>query len=484
MILLGIDLGTSSVKALALDGQGRTLALGKAEYPVESPQPGWAESDPARWWQATVEAVRSVVAQLAPAEKIEGIGLSGQMHGLVPVDETGQPLRPAMLWADTRATAELEAYRSLPQAARQRLANPPGPGMAGPMLAWVKRHEPAVYRKTRYALQPKDWLRLRLTGQATTDPSDASATLLYDLPADGWAQDVVAALGLNAQMLPEIKPSGEIGGKLSREAAETLGLSAGIPVAVGAGDTPAAALGTGLLEPGRVQLTLGTGAQLIQVYREPLPDETGRTHLYRAAAPGKWYGMAAVQNCGLALDWVRQTLGVSWDEFYASAALVAPGSKGLTFLPYLVHERAHQPHSQQGGAYIGLKTGHRREHLLHAVLEGVALGIKLALEALPAVARAAHLRLAGGGSLHPAWRQMLADILGAELVTVDTANASARGAALLGGIAAGSWPDVKATEAFAPARRAATFPDPAQQPLYEAVYANFLTLSKTISPAK
>ena len=483
MIALGIDLGTSSVKVLALDGQGHTLALGKAGYPVESPQPGWAESDPARWWQAAVEAVRSVVVQLPRAEKIEGIGLSGQMHGLVLVDGNGQPLRPAMLWADTRATAGLEAYRALPQAARQRLANPLVPGMAGPMLAWVKRHEPEVYRKTRYALQPKDWLRLRLTGKTATDPSDASATLLYDLQADGWAEDVVAALGLNAQLLPEIKPSGEIGGQLSQAAAETLGLTPGIPVAVGAGDTPAAALGTGLLEPGLVQLTLGTGAQLIQVYREPLPDQTGRTHLYRAAAPGCWYGMAAVQNCGLALDWVRQTLGADWDEFYASASTVAPGAEGLAFLPYLVHERAHQPHSQQGGAFTGLKTAHRREHLMHAALEGVAFGIKLALEALPTVERAAYLRLAGGGSLHPAWRQMLADILGAELVAVDTANASARGAALLGGIASGAWPDAKATVVFAPANRASTLPDPAKKPLYAAAYVSFLNLSKTISPA-
>ncbi len=484
MAVLGIDLGTSSVKALALDGQGSALALAKAAYPVESPQPGWAESDPARWWQAVVEAVRAVVGQLPKAAKIEAIGLSGQMHGLVLVDENGRPLRPAMLWADTRATAELEAYRALPQRVRQRLANPLGPGMAGPLLDWVKRHEPAVYRAAHLALQPKDWLRLRLTGKAATDPTDASATLLYDLVEDGWAEDVVAALGLNAQMLPEIKASAAIGGELSREAAEIFGLEAAISVAVGAGDTPAAALGTGLLEPGLAQLTLGTGAQLIQIYHKPLPDETGRTHLYRAAAPGSWYGMAAVQNCGLALDWVRQTLGANWDEFYASAASVAPGSEGLVFLPYLVHERGHQPHSQQGGAFTGLRTGHGRDHLLHAALEGVAFGIKLALEALPEVERAAYLRLAGGGSLHPAWRQMLADILGAELVAVATANASARGAALLGGIAAGIWPDAKATLALAPVNQASTRPDPAQQPLYKSAYARFLTLSKTISPAR
>jgi len=480
--VLGIDLGTSSVKALILDKAGRTLALDKAAYPVEAPQPGWAESDPARWWHATVETVRSVLAQLPASEKIEGIGLSGQMHGVVLADETGQPLRPAILWADTRATAELDTYCNLPHATLLRLANPLVAGMAGPSLAWVKKHEPEVFRKIHVALQPKDWVRLRLTGEIATDPSDASATLLYDLPADGWAEDVFTALGLNRELFPQIKPSAACGGELSKTAAVTLGLPAGIPVAVGGGDTPVAALGTGLLEPGLAQLTLGTGAQLIQLYREPLADKTGRTHLYRTVVPGSWYGMAAVQNCGLALDWVRQTLGATWDEFYTSAATVAPGAEGVTFLPYMVHERAHQPHSQQGGAFTGLKTNHRREHLLHAALEGVAFGVRLALEALPKVDRAPYLRLSGGGSLHPAWRQMLADILGVELVAVDTANASARGAALLGGLVAGTWPDAQSTAELAPAKENSTYPDTTRQPLFEAAYSRFIDLSKTLSP--
>lgn len=482
MAVLGIDLGTSSVKALILDKEGRTLALDKAAYPVEAPQPGWAESDPARWWQAIVGAVRSALAQLPSSERIEGIGLSGQMHGVVLADETGQPRRPAILWADTRATAELETYRALPPATLLRLANPLVAGMAGPSLAWVKKHEPEVFRKSHVALQPKDWIRLRLTGEVATDPSDASATLLYDLPADGWAEDVMAALGLSREMFPQIKSSAASGGELSKTAAEMLGLREGIPVAVGGGDTPVAALGTGLLEPGLAQLTLGTGAQLIQIYRAPLADTTGRTHLYRTVVPGSWYGMAAVQNCGLALDWVRQTLGATWDEFYTSAATVGPGAAGVTFLPYMVHERAHQPYSEKGGAFTGLKTGHRREHLLHAALEGVAFGVRLALEALPKVARAPYLRLSGGGSLHPAWRQMLADILGVELVAVDTANASARGAALLGGIVAGIWPDAQATAKLAPAKETATHPDAARQPLFDAAYARFIDLSKTISP--
>jgi xylulokinase len=382
-----------------------------------------------------------------------------------------------MLWADTRAQAELEQYRMLAAALVERLGNPLVPGMAGPMLCWLAQHEPATYQKARWALQPKDWLRHCLTGEAATDPSDASATLLYDLQADNWAENIITALGLRRNLLPPIIPSGAIAGKLSAQAAATLNLPIGLPVATGAADTAAAALGTGLLTPGPIQLTLGTGAQLIQLTSKPITDPTGRTHLYRTADGVHWYTMAAVQNAGLALNWVRQMLNATWDDVYASAAAVPPGADGLLFLPYLTRERPHHPTPSSRGAFLGIRIDHQREHLLHAALEGVAFGIRVAFEALPAANQATALRLAGGGSEHPAWRQMISDILNRELLTVDTPAASVRGAALLAGIASGIWANALETASIAPHASLIATPDKERVAAYNTVYAQFLESS-------
>lgn len=476
MATLGIDLGTSSVKVLILDEQGRTVSTSKADYKVLAPHPGWAESDPAEWWSATVTAVRAAKA-LKPEVQINAIGLSGQMHGVVPTDAAGRPTRAAMLWADTRAAEELARYHNLPTTTLQRLANPLVPGMAGPLLCWLAQHEPSAYKATRWALQPKDWLRLCLTGAAVADPSDASATLLYDLPADNWATDVIAALDLQRDLFPPLLPSSTPAATLSEQAATALDLPAGLPVATGAGDTAAATLGTGLLTPGPIQLTLGTGAQIIQLCSEPIIDQTMRTHLYRAADGSNWYAMAAVQNCGLALDWVCRTLNASWDELYASIDKVSPGSAGLTFLPYLTRERPHHKNPHSSGAFLGMRINHGREHLLHAALEGVAFGIRAALEALPGASTANALRLAGGGSEHPAWRQMLADILQRDLVTVDTPAASARGAALLGGIASGVWANATATAQIAPRTYTSTMPNSERISAYDEAYARYVRLA-------
>ena len=480
MTVLGIDLGTSSVKAIVLDEQGQTLAESKADYKVLSPQPGWAESDPREWWAAVIKAVRSATTQ-APQAQISAIGLSGQMHGVVLADRQGQPLRNALLWADNRAERELNRYRELPEAIRKALANPLVPGMAGPFLCWLLHHEAASYQAARWAFQPKDWIRFMLTGSAASDPSDASATLLYDLPADNWSDDVINALGLRRELFPPLLPSGSQAGELRKQAATEMGLQAGLPVAVGAADTAAAALGTGLLETGTLQLTLGTGAQLMQIYTQPESDPTERTHLYRAADEGRWYAMAAVQNAGLALDWVCRIFNASWSELYASADAVPPGSAGLTFLPYLTRERAHQPNSHSKGAFLGMRIDHQREHLLHAALEGVALGIRMALDALPGGGEVEILRVAGGGSVHPAWRQMLSNVLGRELLAVDTPSASARGAALLGGIAGGTWADARATLTVAPGNRTVATPDQEQAAIYNDVYARYCSNSR-LSP--
>ena len=436
--LLGIDLGTSGVKAVLLGTEGNVLAEAASSYPVDTPRPGWAETDPGAWWQAVVTAVRSARARAVDAE-VQAVGVDGQMHGLVLADADGQPLRPAMLWADTRAMGEIPAWRRLPEARQAALANPLVPGMTGPLLRWVWRQEPEVYRQARWALLPKDWIRHRLTGTIATDPSDASATLLWDVPADRWAGDVATDVGLHPELLPPVTDSGDRAGSMLADAAATLGLGAGLPVAAGAADTAAALLATGLTDPHDVQLSVGTGGQLVRPVLHPDPAAAPRTHLYRAAAPNRWYAMAAIQNAGLALDWARRTLRADWNELYGSADASRPGAEGLTFVPYLSGERTPVLRSDVRGGWLGLGLSTDRTTLLQAAVEGVAFAIRHALEVLPGP-RPNQMRLVGGGALHPRFRMVLADVLRLQLRLIEVRSASAIGAALLAAQAAGIKP--------------------------------------------
>ena len=435
---LGIDLGTSSVKAVVTDLAGAVAGQASAGYPVTGPRPGWSETDPLAWLEATAAAVRAAVAEagVTPA----AIGLSGQMHGVVATDATGAPVRAAMLWSDSRAVAYLAGYRDLDAPVRRRLANPLSPGMAGPMLAWLAAEEPSAYAAMRWALQPKDWLRARLTGEFHSEPSDASGTLLYDVVADRWDDDVIAALGLErGAFAPLLPSSAHAAGRLTGEAARRLGLPAGIPVAAGAADTAAAALGSGLVEPGTAQLTIGTGAQVVMplaALPDPIPARP-TTHLYRAATDSGWYRMGAILNGGLTLDWVRRVLGATWQELYEAAATEGRADDPF-FLPHLHGERTPYLDPAMRAGWTDLGPHHGRVHMLRAALEGVAFAVRDALDhVLTTEDRVAHLRLAGGGTTHPAWRQMLADSLGYGLAAVDVPAASGRGAALLGARAAG-----------------------------------------------
>jgi xylulokinase len=476
-VLLGIDLGTSSVKALLLGEDGYSVGEGSASYPVRSPRPGWAESSPEDWWNAVVEAAKTAVGKRAT--QVTALGLSGQMHGVVLADDRGRPLRPAVLWADARSGDQLLAYRKLDKDARRKLANPPAVGMAGPSLLWLRDHEPGMYASARWALQPKDWLRLRLTGEVATEASDASATLLYDLRSDGWDYPVVETLGLRPGLLAPLVASANVAGTLTREVAGRLGVRAGLPVAAGAADTAAAMLGGGLLRPGSVQLTVGTGGQIVAPKSSPEPDPHERTHLYRAAVPDLWYSMAAIQNAGLALEWARMVLGASWEEVYDEAFAVPPGAGSVIFLPYLSGERTPRFDPGARGAWTGLGLDHGRGHLLRAALEGVAFALREGLEALEGAGTAVpELRLAGGGTASEPWQQLLADVLGRPLRLLPDAVASvasARGAALLAGVASGVYRTAGDTLALAPE------PDRVIQPgdasaAYEAAYARYREL--------
>jgi xylulokinase len=472
--LLGIDLGTSGVKAVLLSTDGRLLAQAAFTYPVDTPRLGWTETDPAAWWQAVVAAVRSACDQAADAD-VCAIGVDGQMHGLVLTDPSGRPLRHALLWTDARAVNEIASWQQLPEARRAALANPIVPGMTGPLLRWVAHKEPEVYRQARWALLPKDWVRHRLTGTAATDPSDASATLLWDIPADRWASDVVTAVGLDPALLPPVVPSGDLAGTALPDAAAPLGLRSGLPVAAGAADTAAALLATCLTMPQDVQLSVGTGAQIVRPVPQPYAVAVPRTHLYRAAVPDRWYAMAAVQNAGLALDWVRRTLGADWEEVYASAQAAGPGAQHVTFVPYLSGERTPVLRPDARGAWFGLGLSTDRTTLLQAAVKGVAFAIRHALEALPGP-RPAHIRLAGGGALDPRFRVLLADVLNVDFRLVEARSASAVGAALLAAQAAGiRSPDVPlhAGKFLHPSERSAT---------YDEAFSRYRELAQSITP--
>ena len=480
-MLLGLDLGTSSVKALLMDENGDAVGEGSVPYPVRAPRPGWAESSPEEWWAAVLEATEAAVG--SRSGEVAALGLSGQMHGVVLADEGGLPLRPAVLWADARSGAELEAYRRMDGDLRRRLANPPAVGMAGPSLLWLRDHEPDTYASARWSLQPKDWLRMRLTGDVAAEPSDASATLLYDLPADDWSHAAVEELGLRAELLAPLVRSAGVAGELTAEAASELGLRRGLPVATGAADTAAAMLGVGLLRPGPVQLTIGTGGQIVTPKECPDPDPSLRTHLYRGALPGLWYSMAAIQNAGLALEWVRKVLGVSWREVYEEAFVVPPGSGGVVFLPYLSGERTPRFDPGARGAWTGLGLDHTRAHLLRAALEGVAFALREGLEALEDLGVSSpELRLAGGGASgagggsEDPWRQLLADVLGCPLWLLPdglSAVASARGAAFLAGLASGVYSSAEDTLPLTPETERSISPGDTD---YEASYDRYKEL--------
>jgi xylulokinase len=449
-LLLGIDVGTSSSKAVILDMQGHEVSAASAPHPVRSPRRGWAETDPADWWGSVGQAVQAALeGSHSGAEDpgaVAAVGLSGQMHGAVLADADGNPVRPAVLWADERAEKELARYRDLDAASMERLGNPLVAGMTGPVLCWLSEFEPESYRRATWVLQSKDWLRFRLTDHAGSEHSDASATLLYDLVQRRWADEVIDALGLRRDSMARIGLSGESAGELTDSAAEALGLRAGTVVAYGAADVPAALVGTGLAEPGALQLTVGTAAQVATLREEPRPDKARRYHVF-AAATGGYYALAAVQAAGLAFEWAWGALGCDWRCAYEALAQSPPGANGVSFVPHVAGARSPSMDARAAGAFCGLRLSNDRSDLMRSVFEGVAFSILEAARALPEYEAAPQVRLAGGGTLDPAWRQLLADVLDRPLVVLRAVNASARGAAVLGGLAAnlGLPPDEEPT---------------------------------------
>ena len=449
--VLGIDVSTTATKAILLDEAGTLAGAGSAEYGYEIPRPRWSEQDPRLWWDASQAAIHAALANAGVAgADVAAVGLAGQMHGAVLLDDAGTPLRPAILWNDQRTSAECDEIRE--RVGLERLIEVTGndalTGFTAPKLLWVRRHEPETWARVAHVLLPKDYVRLRLTGEHVTDRADAAGTLLLDLAARDWSNEVLGAIDVDPALLPRTVEGPEITGRVSTAAAEATGLPAGTPVVAGGGDQAANAVGVGAIDEGVVALSLGTSGVVFAATERPIVEPTGRVHAFCHALPDRWHLMSVMLSAAGSLRWFRDVLapGVDFGALAEEAATAPPGSDGLLFLPYLSGERSPHADPLARGAFVGLTAAHERRHLARAVLEGVAFGLRDGLDLIveAGVRPPAQLRATGGGIASPLWRQILADVLGAEIATPATTEGAAFGAAVLATVAAGQHESVPA----------------------------------------
>lgn len=445
--LLGIDVSTTGVKALLIDSDGAIVDSFTSPLQLSNPRPLWSEQHPHDWWQAAINSIQHVLNK-TNASDIAAIGLTGQMHGLVMLDERGEVLRPAILWNDQRCAAECDEIRM--HIGKERLVQVSGndalTGFTAPKILWVRNHEPDVYDRAHHVLLPKDYLRYKLSGEYAMDKADGSGTLLFDLEKRDWSRDVLDALEIPTAWLPPTFEGPEITGRVTREAAEATGLKEGTPVVAGGGDQSAQAVGVGAVRPGVLAVTLGTSGVVFAATEGPLIESQGRLHAFCHAVPNRWHLMGVMLSAAGSLQWYRDALvpNIPFAELVDEASNVTAGSDGLLFLPYLCGERTPHPDPLARGAWVGLTNRHSRAHLTRAVLEGVAFGLKDIFSLMQDVGMREidQVRVSGGGAKSNVWRQILADVLETELVTVNTTEGAAYGAALLAGVAASAWSNV------------------------------------------
>ena len=490
---LGIDVSTTATKALLIDEGGRVVAVAASAYTVTAPRPLWSEQDPTLWWAATVESTRAVLkASGVPADQVRGIGLTGQMHGLVLQDRAGEVLRPALLWNDQRTGSQCDEIRA--RLGRERLIQITGndalTGFTAPKILWVQQEEPDIYRRVAHILLPHDYVRYKLCEQFAVDRAGGAGTLLFDLRARTWSKEVLDALEIDPALLPETFEGTDVTGALSAAAAALTGLVAGTPIVGGGGDQAAAAIGTGAVEEGIVSLSLGTSGVVFAATDQPTIEPEGRLHAFCHAVPGKWHLMGVMLSAGGSLRWHRDTqaAGVPFDDLLKPAADIPPGSDGLLFLPYLTGERTPYPDPLARGAFVGLTVRHTLPHLSRSVLEGVAFGLRDGFELMKGAGLSAvsQIRVTGGGARSALWRQILADVLQTELVTVNSEEGAAFGAALLAATGTGVFSDVpgacrqviQITGRTVPGEAAAAYQEPYRvyQQLYPALRTAFHAL--------
>jgi xylulokinase len=488
-LLLAIDIGTSSAKSLLFETDtASVLASASQEYPLHQPAPGHAEQDPDDWWRAAVHSAREAMAA-ANRRDVSAIGLTGQMHGGVLLDESARPVAPAIIWADSRSAAECQSLvRAVGDERYVRLTGTlPAPGFLVATLLWLKDNRRDLLDRASQVVLPKDYVRLMLTGEIATDVSDAASTGVFDISAQEWADDILEAVRLPRGLFPRVHHSAAIAGTLTPQAASALGLRPGTPVVAGCADQPAQALANGLIRPGAASVTTGTGGQ---VFVPVAARERGarvptdpRVHVFNHAAPDMLYVLGAILSAGLSLRWLRNTLGLpSTPDAYAllsaEAARVPPGADGLLFMPYLIGERTPYMDAYARGGFIGLGYQHTRGHLARAVMEGVAFALRQALEISLdlSVEPVTRVIASGGGAESPVWRQIQADVFGLPLSKTLLAEQTGIGAALLAGTGAGIYADLAEASAATARFGDPVEPDDARYARYNALYEQFCDL--------
>jgi xylulokinase len=449
--LLGIDVGTGGTRAVLLNDAGWVLAAATADHAaMTSPQLGWAEQDPRDWWRAACEAVRACLAKAgASGADVSGIGITGQMHGLVLLDAAGEVLRPSIIWCDQRTGEQCRAITSRVGAQRliELTANPALTGFTLPKIWWVREHEPQVWARACSALLPKDYVRFRLTGAFATDVADASGTLLFDVVNRRWSSSMLDLSDLNEEFLPKVFESPEITGRVSREGAQQAGVREGIPVVAGAGDQAAGAVGMGIVRPGHVSATIGTSGVVFAATSTPVLEPQGRIHTFCHAVPGLWHVMGVTQAAGLSLRWFRDQFGATaetYDALMQEAAKAPPGADGLLWAPYLMGERTPHLDPHARGALVGITAQHTRAHAIRAILEGVAFSLRDTLTLFRGLnVPVQSIRLGGGGARSALWQQIQADVYGMPVECLQADEGGAYGAGLLAGVGTGAWTSVE-----------------------------------------
>jgi xylulokinase len=454
MNFLGLDVGTGGSRAIVIDMTGSVVAAATVEHqPFASPHPGWAEQDPRDWWRASEAAIRAVLNEVEP-QSIKAIGLSGQMHGSVLLDARDESLRPALIWCDQRTADQCRAITEKvgAQSLIELTCNPALTGFTLPKMLWVREHEPEVWKQVRSVLLPKDYVRLRLSGDKATDVADASGTLLLDVSARKWSTEMLAATEIDEKLLPAVYESPEITGTVSAAGNQATGLPKGTPIVAGGGDQAAGAVGMGIVRAGTVSATIGTSGVVFAASDKPSLDPKGRVHTFCHAVPNRWHVMGVTQGAGLSLRWFRDQFGAGEDDgrdpyerLTEEAARIPSGAEGLLWTPYLMGERTPHLDPNARAALVGLTASHTRAHVVRALLEGVAFSLRDTLEIFREMkVPVDEIRLGGGGARSRLWRQIQADVYGREVATVRAEEGAAYGAAILAGVGAGAWPSVDA----------------------------------------
>jgi len=483
MWFLGMDVGTGGTRAVVVDGAGKLISGAAAEHaPFKTAHPGWAEQDPEDWWRAAQQAIRGALAAVPqPHQPITAIGLTGQMHGAVMLDENGAVLRPALIWCDTRTQPQCDwltdklGYEHL----IELTCNPALPNFTVTKLLWVREHQPEIFSKIRHILCPKDYVRYRLTGEFAIDVQEASGTLLLDVTHRRWSSEVAEAAGIDEAWLPKVYESPEVCARISETAAGLTGLAAGTLVVAGAGDQGAGAVGMGILQPGSVSATIGTSGVVFAATAQPTKDPHGRLHTFCHAVPGLWHVMGVTQSAGLSFRWLKETFfaGQSYDDLTAPAEKIPATSEGLEWAPYLLGERTPHLDPQVRAAFAGISTIHTSAHFVRAVLEGVAYSLQDTFTLFAELGiPVSGIRLGGGGARGPLWRKIQAGIYGHAVEILTAEEGGAFGCALMAGVGAGHWAnlDEACAQAIEVAQRIES--DPADVAAYHTGYAQWRKL--------